>query len=337
MFMGVLKEQCLSARYYNVVMIRALQSMSPGELELASRLAGVKSSGSDPTAAVQAIVRRVAEVAGCNPADGDVVAREILRRLAHDVGVDAEAAGEGDLERQMFEPLLAQAARLTLPVWRVCATLLALQPRSVRPECAELLERVFSRVCPSDEAMQVLRECVAAVPPSDAMPSGVDAAARVQADSTALAAHPLWVEAALKLTLVLACSDGKFNKEKERYYHAVARRIGVAVEPSQKLRDEVTAAFWSRRARLAPPGTENPAEVRTNSLRAAYDTLESQGAFTLLAAVVCDGAAEAIRRDDKAQKSSWSQRLLGGILGRERKDDSLLQLALFAFIIRAKA
>lgn len=312
--------------------------MSPSELELASRLAGVKANGSDPAAAVQTIIRRVAEITGVNPADGAAVERECLRRIAQDLSVEGTAEGDPEaFEKRLFGPLLAQAARQTLPVWRIGATLLALQSRTARPECAEFVERIFRRVCPSEAALRVLQECVAAVPPTEAMPSGVEVAGRVQADATSLVARPLWVEATLKLTLVVACSDGKFNKEEERYYHAVAQRIGVPVDPAQKLRDEVTSVFWSRRARLAPPGTENPAEVRVNSLRAAYDTLENMNVFTLLSAVVCDGASEVVRRDDRSQKGSWSQRLIGGILGRDRKNDGLLQLALLAYICRHKA
>ena len=309
--------------------------MSVGELQLAGRLAGVKENGDDKSVTVQAIVRRLAEVVGSDPNDPAGVERACLRKVAHDLGRDTALAGGTEVpEAEILEPLLVQVARQTLPIWRVSAAVLTLQGPLMRTEVTKVFEQVFLRVYPSDSSLQMLREVVGGLPPTAPMPSGLEVAGRVKTDATLLTSHPAWVEPTLVLILVLACADGKFNKEEERYFHAVADRIGVPLNAAQKLRDEVTAAFWSRRARLAPVHTEDPVEVRRNTLRAASATLETRGVLTLLAAVVCEEAVQAVHGGDKLHKDSWSKRLLGGLLGRGGQQDDILGLVMLTHICR---
>lgn len=317
-------------------MFEALESMDHAALALAARMAGVRTDGSD-AAVRRAIVQRLADEAGTRATDLNALDRECLHQISRTLHVESASGDTLAVEERLFGPLLARVATHTLPIWRLAACLAMLHPSSARSDCVGFVERIFRCALPAQAAVRALREAIETIPQPSTLPSGAAAADLVRGDILTIARHTTWIEPVLSLVIATACADGKFNKEEERFFHAVAERLGIPLERAQQMRETLTSAFWSRRARLAPAHTETPAEGRAHSLQAAYDLLETQGVLLSLKALVCEAVSAVVGRSDKATKGSWSFRLLGGLLGRSRDDDSLLRVALFAYLCRPAA
>ncbi|NDD28603.1 MAG: hypothetical protein EB084_10100 [Proteobacteria bacterium] len=314
-------------------MFEALRVMAPTDLLLAAHMAGLQgdATATDPAAYV---IKRLAERLSVARPDLRTVGEACFEYLSGELGgvsleTCADPAARAD---ELFQPLLALAVRDLAPLWRAPATMLAVQEPSHRRDVIKVLERVFVRVLPSEVGLLSLRESTEAVLPDRAVASGFEAGRTAPFDTAIFASRPAWVRPALSIALVLACADGKFTKEEERLYFAMADRFEVSHGAATRLRDQLIAAYWSRRAHLAPASTEQPAEVRVNSLRAAYDVLEGAGVYTELAGFTCQAAVRAAQQALASQRASWSQRVFGGLLGRERIDPVVLQIALLCYI-----
>lgn len=309
--------------------------MSPDEVAAAARTAGVKTDSGDAAAAVQAIVQRLGQTVGSASSETAIVERDciqwIARALHVSIAADAQTAAA---ENRLFVPLLVKATRQMLPMWRIAAHMVALNARSVREDAISLLERIFWRVLPSVDALDVLREELASLPGDGVVVSGVEMADAVRPDVGQVAPQKAWIEPLLQLCLVLGFSDGKFNREEERYFLAIANGLGVVLEPAQTLRDTTTRAFWSRRARLAPRNTENPLEVRANSLKAAYDCLDHIGAFNALTDLVCSVCVKMVGGTTQ-EGTRWPMRWLAQLTGRASPsgDNPVLRVALMAYVV----
>lgn len=310
--------------------------MGPEELAIAARLAGVKDVDAAPPVIVQAIVQRLGQTVGSDDEDPSRVERDCLKWLANSLRISiAPEAQVSAAEHRLFGPLLKQAARQTLPLWRVAAHMIALNTRTVRTDMIGLFERIAWRVLPQPDALEVIRQILSDIPPETAVASGIEIAGAVRADLAQLKEHPNWVDPTLLLILLLGFSDGKFNREEERFFMSIATGLDVTLEGAQRMRDDTTATFWSRRARLAPRNTEKPSEVRTNSLNAAYTTVEHIGLFNRLIDIVCSACVETVSQTAAASRPAWPMRLLAHLTGRSNNGSTgflVLRVALMAYI-----
>lgn len=302
--------------------------MSFSELSMAARVAGVKADdGDDPAEIAEAIVARLGHAVGSAGTDPASIDKDCVKWLAHALKSSLPAGSGPDL---LLGPLFVHAARQTLPIWRVAGYMMSLNAKTVRKDQVELIDRMVWRVMPHADALEVVRTGLQKLPAEGSIVSGLEMASAAQVDLSAVAAHRDWILVTLDLCLVLAMSDGKFQREEERCYAAMAQKLGLALEAAQTLRDKVTTTFWSRRARLAPPNTEQPAQVRANSLKAAFNTLEHDGTFDVLAAIV---RAECVKAGPGGSaKPAWPMRLIAQISGRGNGDlETVLQVMIMAY------
>src|SRR5206468_2251353 len=157
--------------------------------------------------------------------------------LADALGVTPPVAPTPTVEEHLLVPLLVEGARRTFPIWRLSAHMVALNTRAVRKEAFDLFDRVVWRVLPSEKAFEVVRSAMQAVPPDGVVTGGVEMASLAEPDIGAVASKREWIEPVLSLCLLLSMSDGKFSRDEERFYHAVAEGIGVSVDNANALRD----------------------------------------------------------------------------------------------------
>jgi hypothetical protein len=317
-------------------MLDGLKMMDPDELAIVCRVAGVRSTSNDPAELVTAIVQRVGQTIGSADNDPATVERAALRYLSDTLRVSIAADVQpGAAENRLFVPLLKQAARTMQPFWRVAATGVVLNTRTIREDATRLFERIYWRVLPCPDALDIAREVIDGLPHETAVVSGVETAHSVQGQVAEVATHRSWVEPILLTILILGFSDGKFHKEEERYYSQVAQGLGLSLENASALRDQTTGTFWSRRARLSPRNTEKPSEVRANSLKAAYNTLEHVGTFHQLIEIVGDCCVQNVAAQAVPQATTWTRRLLASLTGRTAttiNDYPVLRIALWSYI-----
>lgn len=316
-------------------MLEELQAMSPGELAAAANGAGMKVEGSKTEVLADSILRRLGQTVGNASGDAASIDSDCLRYLCEQFRLPAPTEANGlPAEDRVFAPLLVQAARVTLPIWRLGGHMAALNVQNVRQGALDVMDRLSRRVLPVDEALAVISQEEARLPSVGAVMSGLDMAARLDDDLAAIAGRRDWIEVTLLMCLALAMSDGKFHKEEERYYLTVAQRLGLDLDRANDLREKTITSFWALRARLAPPGTEAPPEVKTNSLKAAYNTFEHVGAFRTLSAIIRAACVAAAWGENAPKPAAWPTRLLARF--SSKRDPGVpawvLDVALMAYI-----
>ncbi len=280
-------------------MWKGLQAMSVEELGLGARLAGLRPERR--TADHQELLRQlldwVGTATGCPTRDPEDLDRSCAQWLAETARLEPlPDESPQALEERAWERFSEDAARSLMPIWRVGSCMAALGPPDALVDEKKLLERVASRLLPSEKARAVMRQEWEAMCSRPARHHS-EVLEQLAPDLKTLAARPELAHPTLVLALVVALADSSFELEESRLYDRIAAGLGVDPGTAAQLKETVSRFFWDARERLAPKGAGG-ATPRNHeiSLRAAHESLESAGGLEELQGEMNSGFLAGLHR-----------------------------------------
>lgn len=255
--------------------------MSADELKIAARLAGIdpEHPPRDRKALTDRILHWVQGAVGAPTDQPEEVEHAAALWLADVAGLEA---GEGEtsavLEERVWGRLTEDAAKHLIPVWKIASSMAALGPPDALADERKLLDNVAERLLPSEKTRAAMRREWEALCATPVRHHG-ELVERLGPELEALAERPELIKSTLILTLVVAMADSNFEFEEARLYERIAARLGVDKDVAEKLKEQVSRAFWDAKERLSPrfTGTEDHKLTHEISLRAAHESLETVG------------------------------------------------------------
>ncbi|HEY3997367.1 MAG TPA: hypothetical protein VGO93_00785 [Candidatus Xenobia bacterium] len=217
-----------------------------------------------------------------SPADDPVtIEQHVLVWMAAQYGL-AEPAPES-----IFAHVWEETARLVMPVWTVAAGMALLGVPACRDGERQALDRVSFRLIPSTRMRRAMSEEWAHL--SQSSPTADALLGHLGPQFHLLHQRPELIPSTLALCMVVALADGRLQREETRLFEGVADILRVGTTTATAIREKINHGFWHCRSNIVPPTTEQPDEIRSNSLRAAQLTLEQHGVLPLLEHDIEDG------------------------------------------------
>lgn len=274
--------------------------MSPDELKIAARLAGIdpERNPMERQALIGRLLDWVRDAVGAPTDEPEEVERSATVWLAEVAGLEPSPGETPDhLEERVWGRLTEDAAKHLIPVWKVASSMAALGPADALADERKLLDNVARRLLPSESTRAAMRqewESMCAQP----VRHHSELVERLAPELKALSERPDLIKSTLVLTLVVAMADSNFELEEDRLYDRIAAKLGVDKDVAERLKTEVSRAFWDAKERLSPrfTGVEDVRITHEISLRAAHESLERVGGLEELEEEAATGFLAGLHR-----------------------------------------